>query len=208
MTMTTMTPANITQTQVEDNTSFSLNDQIHDLQINSPTTTSSRSVDYPFITDDARFSSIDSSISDYPSIMADACFSSVDSSIPDHLVKGPLPKRHTTTQSKSSKKSQVIKKRHGSMDPATFKFIIKHHKECVSEAKEIQSHDLVTIERKNKWNSFWNQATKKARKKKRKKVKFVWEKKKEAVDDAKADFLERIHDLKTPMPSYVYEGPV
>ena len=69
-------------------------------------------------------------------------------------------------------------------------------------------HDLATIERKNKWNSFWNQATKKARKKKRKKVKFVWEKKKEAVDDAEADFLERIHDLKTPMPSYVYEGPV
>ena len=55
---------------------------------------------------------------------------------------------------------------------------------------------------------FLEPGNQKGSKKEKKKVKFVWEKKKEAVDDAKADFLERIHDLKTPMPSYVYEGPV
>ena len=36
-------------------------------------------------------------------------------------------------------------------------------------------------------------------KKKTKKVKFVWEKKAQAVEKARVDFIDRIHDLTTPM---------
>ena len=84
------------------------------------------------------------------------------------------------------------------MDPETFKLLIAHQKEYTLQAKEIQSHDPVTINRKKKWNTFWTAATKKARKKKRN-VKFVWEKKEQAAQKAEVDFLERLHDLKTPM---------
>ena len=34
---------------------------------------------------------------------------------------------------------------------------------------------------------------------KKKKVKFVWEKKAQAVEKARVDFIDRIHDLTTPM---------
>ena len=36
-------------------------------------------------------------------------------------------------------------------------------------------------------------------KKKQKKVKNVWEKKAQAVEKARVDFIDRIHDLTTPM---------
>ena len=36
-------------------------------------------------------------------------------------------------------------------------------------------------------------------KEKKRKVKFVWQKKEVAVLKAKVDFLDRIHDLNTPM---------
>lgn len=95
-------------------------------------------------------------------------------------------------------RTKIVTKRNGSMDPETFKLLIAHQKEYTLQAKEIQSHDPVTINRKKKWNTFWTAATKKARKKKRN-VKFVWEKKEQAAQKAEVDFLERLHDLKTPM---------
>ena len=50
------------------------------------------------------------------------------------------------------------------MDSVTFKLVIEHQKEYYVETKEIHSHNLVTIERKNTWNTFWKKFTKKARK--------------------------------------------
>jgi hypothetical protein len=105
----------------------------------------------------------------------------------------------TTIQKKQKKVKQT--KRGSLMDPGSFKLIIDHQKEVVAEAKEHQNHDPATIERKNTWSSFWNQATQKAKRRKRKKVKFVWEKKREAVLHERMDFINRIHDLNNPMMS-------
>ena len=103
----------------------------------------------------------------------------------------------------SWKKQEHVKRiKSGSlMDPGTFKLIIDHQKEVIAEAKEHQNHDMATIERKNTWSTFWNQATKKAKRRKRKKTKYVWEKKREAALHDRMDFLNRIHDLNTPMMS-------
>jgi hypothetical protein len=116
---------------------------------------------------------------------------------------------HIRRVPKSSAKVRSLKKqkcgkriKSGSlMDPGTFKLIIDHQKEGIAEAKEHQNHDLATIERKNTWSTFWNQATQKAKRRKRKKVRYVWEKKREAVLHDRIDFINRIHDLDNPMTS-------
>ena len=45
-------------------------------------------------------------------------------------------------------RTKIVTKRNGSMDPETFKLLIAHQKEYTLQAKEIQSHDPVTINRK------------------------------------------------------------
>ena len=84
------------------------------------------------------------------------------------------------------------------MDPATFKLVLEHQKEYSLEDKVIQSRDPIMIAGKKEWSTFWTASTKKARKKKRK-VKYVWEKEAEAVQKAREEFLDQIHDLNTPM---------
>ena len=104
------------------------------------------------------------------------------------------------TESSNSRyrvKSSSAMKRTGLMDPATFKLVLKHQKEYFVQDKGIQILDPVTITRTKKWNTFWTAATK--AKNKQKKVKFVWEKKAQAVEKARVDFIDRIHDLTTPM---------
>jgi hypothetical protein len=104
----------------------------------------------------------------------------------------------------SWKKQKHVKRTNSGslMDPGTFKLIIDQQKEGMAEAKEHQNHDMATIERKNTWSTFWNQATQKAKRRKRKKIKYVWEKKREAALHDRMDFINRIHDLDTPMMSY------
>ena len=91
-----------------------------------------------------------------------------------------------------------VSKRSGLMDPATFKLLLEHQKEYSVPTDEYQSQDPATMAGKKQWNTFWTKCTKKPKKKKRN-VKFVWQKKEEAVLKAKVDFLDRIHDLNTPM---------
>ena len=69
-------------------------------------------------------------------------------------------------------------KRIGLMDPATFKFVLKHHKEFSLQAKAIQSHDPATFLEKN--GTLFGQQLQRG-----------------AVQKAKVDFLDRIHDLNT-----------
>ena len=137
----------------------------------------------------------------------------VSSQISDMTLSGPDTVNvrshiHRVPKSKkvcSRKKQNHVNKIKSSslMDPGTFKLIIEHQKEGIAEAKVHQNHDMETIERKNTWSSFWNQATQKAKRRKRKKVKYVWEKKMEAALHDRIDFINRIHDLNTPMMSDV-----
>ena len=103
-----------------------------------------------------------------------------------------------TDANRSRNKVTSSSKRTGLMDPATFKLVLEHQKEYSVQDKTIRSHDPITIARKKQWNTFWTSTTKIARKKK-KNVKYVWEKKEAAVQKARVDFLDQIHDLNTPM---------
>ena len=50
--------------------------------------------------------------------------------------------------------AESVMKRKGFMNPVTFKFVIAHQKEYALQAKEIQSHNPATINRRKKWDIF------------------------------------------------------
>ena len=106
-----------------------------------------------------------------------------------------LPLNRLTESNSSHNQLTSTPKRTGLMDPATFKLVLEHQKECSLQDKAILSCDRITIAGKKEWNTFWTAATKKVREK----SKVCLGKKVETVQKPKVDFLYRIHDLNTPM---------
>ena len=92
---------------------------------------------------------------------------------------------------------KVVPKGTGKMDPGTFKLVIEHQKEYSLSLPDC-TQNKVRLGQKKLWDSLWPKLKAESRKKKRS-VKYVWKKKELAAEKARVDYLDKVHDLNTPM---------
>ena len=104
----------------------------------------------------------------------------------------PVNKAHSC-----AKQVKVVPKGPGKMDPGSFKLLIEHQKEYSLPLPDA-SKNKVQLGQKKLWDSLWPKLKAVSRKKKRS-VKYVWKKKELAAEKARVDYLDKIHDLDTPM---------
>ena len=128
--------------------------------------------------------------------------------VPDLLVSNDYPLQEnltwdnfqvletSNTKSESKPKNSSLKKT-GLMDPGTFKLVLEHQKEYSMPVANLPP-DKASLNQKKLWDTFWPKLKATSRKKKRS-VKFVWKKKELQAEKARIDFLDKIHDLDTPM---------
>ena len=104
---------------------------------------------------------------------------------------------HTSKTSNESKPKNTALKKTGLMDPGTFKLVLEHQKEYSLPLANLPP-DKAALNQKKLWDTFWPKLQATSKKKKRS-VKYVWKKKELKAEKARIDFLDKIHDLKTPM---------
>ena len=139
------------------------------------------------------------SIADSP-LSNDLCFNAIhpsDLSLQSKSVLDLSPPLQVNKANYSRTQVKIIPKGTGLMDPGTFKSVIEHQKDYSLPLPDC-TQNKVRLGQKKLWDTFWPKLKAESRKKKQS-VKYVWKKKELAAEKARVDFLDKIHNLDTPM---------